>query len=171
MRTLSAHQRFAKSRSRWILPAFPEHTFSVLRGLGQSLNKQKTLIATEAEMSVFLIWRAICIACEFYTKFGITDITDSFWIAILTVELPYLSRIGGSTATMCSPTRYRRGIFSHSRQGNQHQAHPWGTLPAGGDRLLDGCNPDQVECSQKNVCIQSWNPNTAISAKMVTIQS
>lgn len=72
MRTLSAHQRFAKSRSRWILPAFPEHTFSVLRGLGQLLNKQKTLKSAEAEISVFPIWRAICIACGYYTKFGIT---------------------------------------------------------------------------------------------------
>ena len=63
-----------------MIPAFPEHTFSVLRGLGQRLNKQKTLISTEAKMSVFLIWRAICIACYYYTKFGITT---SIWIASL----------------------------------------------------------------------------------------
>ena len=65
-------QRFAKSRSRWNFPAFPEHTFSVLRGLGQSLNKQKPLISTFAEMRGFRLWRAIGIACPYCTKFGIT---------------------------------------------------------------------------------------------------
>lgn len=74
MRALSAHQRFAKSRSRWILPAFPEHTTSVLWGLGQHPNKQKTLISTEEEMSVFPIWRAICIACYFCSRFVIPHI-------------------------------------------------------------------------------------------------
>ena len=42
----------------------------VYRGLGRSLNKQKTRSSAGAEVRVFRIWRAIGIACQFYTKFG-----------------------------------------------------------------------------------------------------
>ena len=44
----SKFKRYAKSS--WSFPAFPGHTFSVLRGLGQSFSKKKPLISTFAEM-------------------------------------------------------------------------------------------------------------------------
>ena len=43
-------------------------------------NKQKTLKSAVAEMSVFRIWRAICIACPYYTKFGIIVASNAFVI-------------------------------------------------------------------------------------------
>lgn len=58
----------------------------IRRGLGRSLNKQKTRSSAGAEVRVFRIWRAIgiacdfcrskacghiCIACYYYTKFGL----------------------------------------------------------------------------------------------------
>ena len=54
----------------------------VHRGLGWSLNKQKTLKSAGAVMRVFRIWRAISIACDFcrgqyYTKFGITRASNA----------------------------------------------------------------------------------------------
>ena len=41
------------------------------KGLGDLPTSWKTLKSAEVEMSVFRIWRAICIACYDYTKFGI----------------------------------------------------------------------------------------------------
>ena len=43
----------------------------IRRGLGRSLNKQKTRSSAGAEVRVFRIWRAISIACYYYAKFGL----------------------------------------------------------------------------------------------------
>ena len=68
---VDAHLAIFKSRSRWNYSSVPRTQTSVLRGLGQRLNKQKPLISTFAEMRGFRLWRAIGIACHYYTKFGL----------------------------------------------------------------------------------------------------
>ena len=67
--------------------------FLVRRGLGRGLNKQKMRRSAEAEMRIFRIWRAIsiacdlcrgkvcghiCIACHYYTKFGIIVASNAY---------------------------------------------------------------------------------------------
>ena len=94
-------QKLYLAYERLLYPAMTHHIFSIrnkapsgaqltrnlgFKGLGRFPNKQETLKSAEAEMSVFRIWRAIsiacdfcrgkvcghtCIACQGYTKFGI----------------------------------------------------------------------------------------------------
>ena len=53
------HKRFKESRSRSLKDR-------VNRGLGQRLNKQKTICSVEAEWMVFRICIYRCIACQVY---------------------------------------------------------------------------------------------------------
>ena len=67
----------------------------VHRGLGWSLNKQKTLKSAGAVMRVFRIWRAISIACHYYTKFGIKVASNASVIQMRKTHLSPFQGTGG----------------------------------------------------------------------------
>ncbi len=67
-------QRFAKSRSRWIYPAFPEHNIVFCGDWGRASTSIEATRSVEAERVAFALWRAIGIACDFSTILGMTTI-------------------------------------------------------------------------------------------------
>ena len=84
--------------------------FLVRRGLGRGLNKQKMRRSAEAEMRIFRIWRAIsiacdlcrgkvcghiCIACHYYTKFGIIVASNASVIQMRKTHLSPFQGTGG----------------------------------------------------------------------------
>ena len=69
--------------------------FLVRLGLGRGLNKQKMRRSAEAEMRIFRIWRAISIACHYYTKFGIKVASNASVIQMRKTHLSPFQGTGG----------------------------------------------------------------------------
>ena len=71
---LPAHKRFEKSRSRWIYPSFQNTVFVFCGDWGRASTSRNPSVPRKAERMGFVHLYYKCIACYYYTKFGITII-------------------------------------------------------------------------------------------------